>query len=462
MNLLERTLARWGYARVADTSPLPGEPVAGSTEVGARTTPNEMLELMYLRMEPSFMQRQVIADIRDMDQRDPRVKKIHERTARAACKGLLRLEIAPGNATITRLWQDYQRRCELDNPQKLESDMRGQMMEGNLPMQWVADLERGAVIRGIRMPTETIKPLVGLNGQFENAAAAYEQWDWVHSKRITTFPLWQLNMARVRPDNWDHWGSLGRPYLDATRTVWKQLVMTEKDLAVRRHMRAPMRVGHFLEGATAAELAAYENKVLNKQGQVTTDYFSNKKGSVTAVQGDAHLDEIADVVHLLETFFTGAPAPKGLFGYAGDLSRDILEDLKRDYYEELDALQDSSAWLYQQGFRLHLLLNGINPDAERYEVLYAQRRTETRNQQADLALKYQALGVPAQIVHREAGLDPQEIREYHQANQRNSDPYPSPLQIAGGGGAPAPGAPKVSVTPGNARKGDSGTAVSNA
>lgn len=163
MNLLERTLARWGYARVADTSPLPGEPVAGSTEVGARTTPNEMLELMYLRMEPSFMQRQVIADIRDMDQRDPRVKKIHERTARAACKGLLRLEIAPGNATITRLWQDYQRRCELDNPQKLESDMRGQMMEGNLPMQWVADLERGAVIRGIRMPTETIKPLVGLN-----------------------------------------------------------------------------------------------------------------------------------------------------------------------------------------------------------------------------------------------------------------------------------------------------------
>ena len=37
------------------------------------------------------------------------------------------------------------------------------------------------------------------------------------------------------------------------------------------------------------------------------NYYSNKKGSVQAVQGDANLDQIADVVHLLDTFFSGAP-----------------------------------------------------------------------------------------------------------------------------------------------------------
>src|SRR3546814_1627187 len=98
-------------------------------------------------------------------------------------------------------------------------------------------------------------------------------------------------------------------------------------------------------------------------------------------------DLIADVSHLLETFFTGAPAPKGLFGYAGDLSRDILDDLKADYYDELDALQDTCSYVYELGFRMELLMKGINPDAVDFDVNFAERRTDSPNQRADRALK---------------------------------------------------------------------------
>ena len=69
---------------------------------------------------------------------------------------------------------------------------------------------------------------------------------------------------------------------------------------------------------------------------MTTDFYANHKGGVTGVNGDANLDQINDVVHLLDTFFSGAPAPKGLFGYSEGLSRDILEDLKKDYFEEIE------------------------------------------------------------------------------------------------------------------------------
>src|SRR3546814_19565574 len=100
-------------------------------------------------------------------------------------------------------------------------------------------------------------------------------------------------MVRIRPDNYDNWGSLGRPYLDATRAVWRQLTMTERDLVVRRHTRAPQRLVHVLEGADKPTLDAYENSTKAKQGLVQTDFFLNRKGSVTEVPGDTNLDEHA-------------------------------------------------------------------------------------------------------------------------------------------------------------------------
>ena len=434
---------------------LPGESPPRTTEAGFRTTPEQQLELMYLRMEPSFVLRNTINEIREMDQRDPRVKKIHERTARAACKGGLMLKVSPQAETVKRLWDNYHRRLELLRREKLESDMRGALMEGNLPIQWVIDLDSSRVIRGVRMPTETIKPLVGANGQFEDPAAAYQQWDWLGGKAIAKFPLWQLNLVRIRPDNYDNWGSFGRPYLDATRTVWRQLVMTERDLVVRRHTRAPQRQVHVLEGATDAELQTYEQNHRSKQGLVTTDYYLNRKGGVTGIAGDAELDQIADVSYLLDTFFSGAPAPKALFGYLGDTARDVLADLKQDYFDELDALQDNVSFIYELGFRLELLLHGINPDAEDFSVQFAERKTDTPNQRADLALKHQALGVPRPMVWSAAGLDPSEVQKHIDAAGENYDPYPG---AAGGAGRPQP---RVSITPGNRPKGESATSVSN-
>lgn len=442
----------------ATTALYPGQMPPRTTEIGNRTTPEQELELLYMRMEPDYRLRQTILEIRDMDKSDGRVKKIHGRTSSAAVKGGLRLQISSKATTIQRMWAEYSRRVELNNRQKIESDMRGLMMEGNLPIQWVIDSDSRSVARGVRMPAETLKPIVSHAGVFENPALAYEQWDWVRGVVIARFPLWQLNMVRLRPDNYDNFGCMGRPYLDASRQVWRQLIMTEKDLVVRRHTRAPQRYSHVLEGANKTELDAYEQKMQVKLGSIKTDFVSNRKGGVTALQGDANLDHIADVAHLLDTFFAGASAPKGLFGYVNGMARDILEDLKRDYYDELDALQDTAAFIYELGFRLELLLHNINPDADEFKVQYAERRTETPSQLADRALKLQTLGIPPEMVWETAGVDPVEVRDALDAQHARNDPYPLPGAIpavAGPGGRPS-----VSITPGNARKGESATSVS--
>ncbi len=141
-------------------------------------------------------------------------------------------------------------------------------------------------------------------------------------------------------------------------------------------------------------------------------------------------------------------------------------DLKTDFYQELDALQDTVSFVYELGFRLNLLLRGINPDAEEMSIQYAERSTDTPNQRADLGLKHQALGVPRRINWRTAGLDPNEVQEAVDEEARTAEPYPG-----GRPGLPArqPGVvvpapnenPKVSITPDNAPKNESATAISN-
>lgn len=440
-----------------------------TSERGLRATPENSTRYRYLAYWPDYTLRGTILEIRDMDRRDGRIKKMHTRTARAAIKGGLVLN-APSSLTVLhREWKAFERRLQLHRREKLESDLRGLMMEGNLPLQWVLD-DTTRVVGGIRMPTETLKALVGPNGRFLDPRQAYEQWDLAEGRAVATFPAWALSIVRLTPDNYDDMGAFGRPYFDAGREVWQRLAMTEEDMVIRRHDRAPQHLFHSLEGATKDELEVYKAEVEDdRKNGINRDFYANKKGSVSAVQGDVNLDQIADVVHLLDTFFAGGPAPKGLFGYDSNLNRDILEELRRDWYDEIDALQDQVAYVYELGFKLDLLLQGVNPDNFDFSVEFAERRSETPTQATDRALKEMALGLPAEVYWRTAGYEPARVREMKEDEAQEFDPYPGEDEHepeeggTAGPAAPAPVMPRlrprVSIVPGNAKGGDSATYV---
>jgi len=448
----------------ADLSPRYG---VSASELGKRSTPESEWRALNreLYVDPDL--RQAILDIRELDRIDGRVKKIHSRTARSASKSGLRLQ-APSQ--LTRLHREFNTwlyRLQLHKREKLESDLRGFLMEGNLILQWVYDAN--IMVGAIRMPAETIVPITLGNGRFKDPFKAYKQIDLILGAEIACWPLYQMGRARLAPDNYDDMGCLGRPYLDASRAVWKRLNMTEQDMVVRRRMRAPLRMVHTLEGASKIDMDAYRAEVEQDQSHgVYRDYYLNKKGSVASVQGDANLDQIADVVHLLDTFFAGMPAPKGLFGYPGDIARDVLDDLKRDYFDELDSLQDNTAQLYQDGFELHLLMQGMNPDNFDFKVVFAERMTDTANQRADHALKLQALGASLETCLEIAGLDTktelEKITAERTARQAEGLVYPDPAQagpmLEDADEDDNPATPAIKITPGNGRKGDSATTIS--
>lgn len=454
-------------ARMTGRRPVPAERMANelpanSSERGLRPTPENswryMTQLMWVDPEV----RQAIVDVRDMDRRDGRVKQIHSRVARDTIRGGLVMTMPRERTALRREWDAYQRRLQLNRVEKLKSDARGLVMEGNLPLQFVLD-EALQVVAGVRMPSETIRPEVGQDGRFKDVRQAYSQINMISGAVEATFALWQLHLARLDPDNFDDLGSMGRPFLDAGRGVWRKLDMTEEDLVIRRRTRAPLRMAHVLEGASKEDIEAYRASVESDKGEITTDFYLNRKGSVSAVQGDASLSDIEDVVHLMSTFFAGGPVSGAMLGYTSGVARDILEDLRRTYFEQIDELQDMLAFAYDAGFRLHLLLQGVMPDPDEYRVAFAERRTETLNQTTDRALKMQALGFPQDMLFEELGWSAEEVRVRREEQAKRGDPYPGgPGEIGPAGGPPAaPDVPRVSITPGNAPKGESSTSMTH-
>lgn len=433
-------------------------------ERGHRVPADVALARWYRQFAISTEVRDKILILRQMEARDGRVKAIHGRICRDTVRGGLVMQFTDGTASevLRREWLAFEQRLQLNRVQKLRSDARGLVAEGNLPLQLVLD-DAQRVVAAVRMPAETIVPIVDASGRFADPARAYEQRDVLTGGVLATFAAWQLQMARFDPLSYDDMGEMGRPFLDATCETWRKLVMTEEDLVIRRRQRAPLRLSHVLEGATELELEAYRKTVEGEKGEITTDFYANRRGAVTAVQGDANLEHIADVVHLLDSFFAGTPAPKGLFGYVDGLARDVLQDLKGDYYDEIDHLQDSQAFEYEWCFRIHLLLRGIVAGPEEFTLRFSQRRTETPNQVADLALKLSALGFPPPLVWEEMGYDPALILRAVEAWGERSEPYPAgPGAPPGAAPAAAPvaPAPRVSVTPGNAPRGASATSIS--
>jgi hypothetical protein len=399
-----------------------------------------------------YDRRALVEMMREMDRKDGRVKMVHGRTASDVIRGGLVMQTA--SEVLKEEWGRFESRLQLNNWEKLKSDARGLVIEGNLPLQLVLD-DAANVVAAVRMPSETIVPMVDMGGRFKNPAAAFEQRDVMTGKVLASFAAWQMALGRLDPDNWDDLGSMGRPMLDGCASVWRKLVMTEEDLVIRRRMRAPLRLVHILEGADEAALIAYRQSTEGEKGEINTDFYLNRKGGVQAIQGDATLGDIGDVAHLLSTFFAGSPAPKSLFGYTDGTARDVLEDMKRQYYDYVDGLQDAQGGVYAFAFRIHLLLKGIDPEPDEFYLRFAQRRTESANQVADLALKWMALGLPDEHIQSEMGLDPQKIRAMKIKQAQSTDPYPNPLKI-GADGTPQS---NVSITPSNARKGESATAV---
>jgi len=261
-----------------------------------------------------------------------------------------------------------------------------------------------------RKPTLEMRRLSDLQDRFTDPTRAFCWNDEVFMllglppRDAVFFAAFQIIHARYHHDAGERYG---QPIFTSGRQPWLYASEGEKDIAVRRKTRAGMRYVHNLKGASEGQLAAYQERnrqALTDPNVAIADFFANADStSIDAVQGDAHLSEIEDVKHHVQTAYFSSPIPLELIGYGENLNRDVLQE-KQDHYD--DTLDGLASWLDDQ-FLIPLierqwLLQGIWPASVRYTIQRPSRTPITALLLQNAGTAAQGLrtaGIPDRIVY---------------------------------------------------------------
>lgn len=378
----------------------PAQPATSSDE---RPSPRRRTAL-----PPRFtVDRGLPAEVRDsraMVAGDTRPKEIISTLARDVVKGGFRVVVSKGTdvkkaqSAADELYQRLRLESRLDDYCRLT------FRDGNSFLE--LSVERSGQIADLtRKPTLLMRRASNHYDRFDDPRRAYwyseEPW-WQPEPPADAlwFADWQIIHAR-----WDHdeGARYGTPLFASARKAFRRLDEGEDNIAIRRKTRAGMRYNHKLNTNDPAEVESYleNNKdVLDSPYAPIQDFFGNVE--IEAIQGDARLSEIDDVLHHVDTFGVASPVPLELIGYGKALNRDILEQ-KLEQYER--ALETVTQWLEDQLVRPLLerqwLLLGIWPGGLEYQIQWASKKTLTPTMLKDIAaagVQLRGLGWPDEVV----------------------------------------------------------------
>lgn len=339
--------------------------------------------------------RSVVTDCRGMYEADTRAQGVIDTLAADAVKDGFTLEVSGRRAAEAQAIADgcLERVGFWDN---IEDWVRETLNEGDSFLELLANPD-GDIVGVSRKPTLELYRWSDEFDQFYDPARAFfwtEQW-WNGSNPpgdAVYFAEWQMIHARGGQRSNRRYG---RPVFASARKAFKRMSEGELDVAIRRKTRAGMKYVHSLEDASPADIEAYRERnqaALGDPFAAVADFFSNKRTSIQAIQGDARLGEIEDVVHHIRTWWVAAPVPMSLLGYGQDLNRDVLDKQTEQY----DGRKEQySTWVTAQFVKPLIerqwLLKGIWPGALTWSANWSNKKAMTPASLKDAAAALAAL-----------------------------------------------------------------------
>lgn len=327
--------------------------------------------------------RGIVQESRTMYEDDPRVDGVIKTLARDAIKDGFDLDIAGPRADEAQAIADELiKRVDLYN--RVDDWTRLTARDGDTFLE-VATNSTGDIVHISRKPT---LEMFRWSDDFDMFIDPMRAFYWADTllgatadgppPGAVTFAEWQIIHARYQRDEGTRYG---RPLFASARKAYKRVSEGELDIAIRRKTRAGMKYVHSLEDATPADVETYKamnRDVLSDPFAAVADFFANKKATIQAIQGDARLAEIDDVLHHIDTMATASPVPLELIGYGRNLNRDVLEQKKEQYDESITATR---AWIVTEIVKPLLerqwLLRGIWPDSLDWSIQWPSKQSLT-------------------------------------------------------------------------------------
>lgn len=338
----------------------------------------------------------IVNGCRDMYASDPRIRRIHKTLAEDGISGGFTIKVS-NNAKAQKSAEDLSKRLKFNTA--LVNWLRLTLRDGDSFLEASVSAAR-EVTRITRKPTLNMRRNSNKYDTFDDPERAFwwaqNTFDALPPSDALYFAEWQIIHARWDHDEGTRYGS---PLFASAATAYKRVREGELDIAVRRKTRAGMRYLHVVEDEDDNAIEAYKetNKAaLDNPLVAVADFFSNKAGSISTIQGDQRLGEILDIIHHIDTMFTASPIPMSLISYGKDLNRDVLEKQK-DQYDS--TLPNINSWVEDQIVKpileLQWLLDGILPDGLNYEIEWNPKATVSGKDLkfiADAVLALKAIG----------------------------------------------------------------------
>lgn len=321
----------------------------------------------------------IIKQCRLMYKTESRVEKMHRTLARDTMGNGFKITVTGGSSQAQGIADALQKRLGLN--QKLERYLRLTPRDGDSFLQ-IGVNDAFEISSFTRKPTLKVHRNTNEADQFEDAARAFWMADQLYNpaeapKNAIWFAEWEMVHARWQ---WDEESRYGTPMMASSIGAFKRVTEGDIDVSVRRKTRAGMRYHHWVEG-DEADIKKYKetNKAaLNNPLAAQADFFSNKKGGIETVQGDARLNEIEDLRYNVATLLGGGEVPAELMFYGGELNRDILSEKKTSYAEILRQVREwTSEDIIKPLVERQWLLKGIMPEGVKYSITWLRARDLT-------------------------------------------------------------------------------------
>jgi hypothetical protein len=397
----------------------------------------------------------VVKLARRMEKDDPRADAALNAVARDVTRGGFTVNIPqqPNAQRARQIANDLIDRLNLT--QTTDDVVRETLRDGDGFYELAID-DQGLIQSVTRKPTLEMRRLSDLMDRFADPSRAFCWNDEVFMllglppKDSVFFAEYQIIHARWAHDAGERYG---QPLFTSGRQPWLYATDGERNMAVRRKVRAGLTRVHNLKNASEGVIGAYverNKEALSNPDIATLDLYANAESlTIDTVQGDAHLSEIGDVEHQITTAFFNSPIPLYLLGYGENLNRDVLEQQQLQYHNTLDGV---ASWLDDQ-YLIPLLerqwmLQGIWPASLRYTIDRPSRIPITAALLAaagDAIAKLRTAGVPDELAYEllakiVPGIDVKRLLELKAA-----EPPP-----------PAPVAPQPAPAPAQERRNGNG------
>lgn len=405
-----------GLARKIFGGKQQGEQTAG---VGLQRPVTREMEA-YDKEALRFDRRTKITDCTKMAAVDARVSRMLEKLPGDAMVGGLtvRVESAMTDAVKDEAQQAIDsllERCKV--AELAEGWITALLREGDLFWENVVDEATREIVRLKKLAAIITYSAMNSEGNFpKDKPAYYQEHPWTRQK-IKEFEAWQITHIKWRGED----GKIyGEPLFSAARLAYQRLDSGERNVVIRRGVRAGKRLHHSVGSQDRPSnwegVKRYkdENKdTLANPMSPVQDYFSDGRVTITEVGGDSTLGEMKDIEHFEGLLYMKAGTPPALLGGGREekVNRDILKEMEEDYFKVVANINKALERGLRKVINFQLLLSGINDESIKYKMNWGAKDRDDTDKKIERAIKLQSLGYSFPTTFGVCDLDEIDLEE---------------------------------------------------